>query len=145
MRIFGLMSAHRISVSRSGMTTCPHCSSHIKLATDIAQTSCPFCGAGVLRSRRSRREMLATALGTSAGLALLLGVAGGCKTTSPPQDRPPQPQPAAPDAGSTADVPVEVTPAPEPPPQPEYGMPMPAPEPVVRPMYGLPSPPLKKP
>ena len=34
----------RIKVTRHGLTTCPSCTSHIRVAAVLSETSCPFCG-----------------------------------------------------------------------------------------------------
>ena len=33
----------RVSVSRQGLTRCPSCGSHVKIAASLQETICPFC------------------------------------------------------------------------------------------------------
>ena len=77
------MSLH-IRVSRHGLTRCPACKQHIRLAPEIRETSCPFCsvslvatasagGLGALArgvAQHSRSSLLAASL---LGLATLTG------------------------------------------------------------------------
>lgn len=75
----------KIVVSRSRLTTCPSCLSHITLGSELEATSCPFCEANLVEERRqdggifgqnamqslkkSRSAMLAAALGASLSMA----------------------------------------------------------------------------
>jgi predicted RNA-binding Zn-ribbon protein involved in translation (DUF1610 family) len=79
------MAKKKVMVSRSGLTTCPSCMSHITLGADLAQTECPFCHTNLVAERRqdggvfghntlqtlkkSKSAMLAAALGASLSMA----------------------------------------------------------------------------
>ena len=39
---------YRIKVSRQGLTRCPACSSHIRVAAQAEATDCPFCGVSLM-------------------------------------------------------------------------------------------------
>jgi len=39
--------ARKVLVSRVGLTRCPSCSAHIKVAAELKATACPFCGAAL--------------------------------------------------------------------------------------------------
>ena len=87
----------KIRVSRNGLTQCPSCSTHIKVASVVTETTCPFCqttlstvrdeAAGMLKSMTD--SMVATRSGLIA--ASLMGLtAVGCgsdgETTTPIED-----------------------------------------------------------
>jgi predicted RNA-binding Zn-ribbon protein involved in translation (DUF1610 family) len=80
-----LMVKKNVIVSRSGLTTCPSCMSHITIDANLAQTECPFCHTNLVAERRqdggvfghntlqtlkkSKSAMLAAALGASLSMA----------------------------------------------------------------------------
>ena len=90
--------AYRIQVSRHGLTRCPACRAHMKIAAEVGQTVCPFCdetlhvaladgsSGGVLTAARG---LLATGRsGLLAASLLSLSVASGCgvEEDDPPAD-----------------------------------------------------------
>lgn len=46
----------KIRVSRDGLSRCPGCLTHIRVAEDIKDTTCPFCGASIIPSRNDPAE-----------------------------------------------------------------------------------------
>jgi hypothetical protein len=70
-----------IRISRTGLTRCPGCKAHIKVATELRQTVCPFCESSLVRPKghvqglvaRSRGALVAASLLASPGLAACLG------------------------------------------------------------------------
>ncbi len=79
------MAKKKVIVSRSGLTTCPSCMSHITLDASLAHTECPFCHTNLVAERsqdegvfgrntlqtlkKSKSAMLAAALGASLSMA----------------------------------------------------------------------------
>ncbi len=79
------MAKKKVIVSRSGLTTCPSCMSHITLDASLAHTECPFCHTNLVAERNqdegvfgqrvmqvlegSKSAMLAAALGVSLSMA----------------------------------------------------------------------------
>ena len=67
-----------IRVTRQGLTQCPQCQQHIKLAGDIEETVCPFCQAelvtGTLEATTSKSSLGKRGLmaGSVLGLSTLM-------------------------------------------------------------------------
>ncbi len=105
------MAKKVIKVSRDGLTTCPSCLSHIRIAANLTETTCPFCqtelvaqvakssifGAGMHKALSASRSglLVASLLGTTTVI--------GC--TEPPNDEP--------DMTVEQDMADDVTPVPE--------------------------------
>ena len=68
----------KILVSRHGLTGCPGCGAHIRLAESAEQTECPFCGASLLRARSLRGLVASGRSGFLAASLVGLTVLGGC-------------------------------------------------------------------
>jgi hypothetical protein len=70
-----------IRISRQGLSRCPSCKSHIKVAAIIQETLCPFCD-GSLTAPTTLRGMSLVSSGRSALLAASLfassGLLSGC-------------------------------------------------------------------
>ena len=104
----------RIKVTRHGLTSCPSCSAHIKLAESVSATTCPFCNTALSVAASGNASGLLSSLASSvmAGrssliVASLLSMGGvaACESNSgnngngdvvidsgpPPQDVPDQP------------------------------------------------------
>jgi hypothetical protein len=82
----------RVKVSRDGLTRCPKCSSHIKVAAVLAETTCPFCNTvlktalkpdpkGILQSISDKLKQGRGGLIAASLLGLTAGVSG-CATDS---------------------------------------------------------------
>ncbi len=135
-----------IRVSSQGLTRCPSCQAHVRVAASAGATECPFCSAtlGAELRRTPEGPSLVTGLasaGRSGALAAaLLGSAVACG--SDPEPLPDTGSDTAADVTSDADaidaedapdvvpsdvygVPADVTTdvAPDVPPAPEYGVP----------------------
>jgi predicted RNA-binding Zn-ribbon protein involved in translation (DUF1610 family) len=77
----------KVKVTRHGMTSCPSCHAHIRVAKTFADTVCPFCQtafveAAVTGSRVSGLSRVTQAGKSSVLAASLLGLSGltGCST-----------------------------------------------------------------
>ncbi len=154
----------RIRITRHGLTACPSCHAHIRVADNLAETVCPFCSAGLadafphLKSRQLSRLARVAQAGRSGILAAsLLGLTGmgACgddnnvqpaygvpaDTIMPDtaQDATPQPE-----YGMPADIKIsDTTPGQDAGPQPAYGEPADvigdtAPDAGPQPEYGMP-------
>jgi hypothetical protein len=132
----------RVKVTRHGMTNCPQCHAHIRVAAQLAATVCPFCEAhlkDVLPAgdlgRLSGLSRVAQASRSGVLAASILGLSGlaGCEQSAP-----------APVYGAPADIMVPDT-AEDAGPMPEYGLPadIMVPDTVAdatsQPEYGLPA------
>ena len=65
----------KVRVSREGLTRCPACAAHIKVAEQLRDTLCPFCGASILAADENTvadEGVVATALRKTAK-ALMTG------------------------------------------------------------------------
>ena len=77
-----------MKVSRTGMTACPACHAHIRVAHPLTSTICPFCdtsvGDGGVRAERSGlgRVMHAGRAGVVAASLLGMTGLGGCDSAS---------------------------------------------------------------
>lgn len=125
-----------VFVSRHGMTECPSCKAHIRVATKIAETACPFCNAELVEAigRGNRLGALGRS-GMLAGALLGLSVLPAC------DDNDPQPLYGAPAADIVQDAGNDQLP------QPLYGAPAPdvvvqdtADDQLPQPLYGAPAP-----
>jgi hypothetical protein len=137
----------RIKVTRHGLTNCPSCSAHIKLASVVTETTCPFCNtalsvaasgnaSGLLRSLAS--SVMAGRSSLIVASLLSLGGVAACESNSgnngngdvvmdegpPPSDVPDQPLYGAvpDDVGPPMDAATDDADA-EPPAQALYGAP----------------------
>lgn len=105
------MAKKVIKVSRSGLTTCPSCLSHIRIAADLKETECPFCQAElvteVARSSIFGAGMQKALSASRSGLlvASLLGTTTVIGCTEPPSDDP--------DMTVEQDMAEDLTPVPE--------------------------------
>jgi hypothetical protein len=134
----------KIRVSKQGLTRCPTCASHIKLADDIRETVCPFCADNLVVSLH--RGTAVTDLLSSVSQSLMSGRGGlitaslvGASLALSCSDAP------APNPADTSQV--DTTTAPDTNNAPEYGLPPdsgiapdtePAPDTNNAPEYGLP-------
>lgn len=104
----------KVRVSRNGLTTCPSCLSHIRVATEFSETECPFCQANlvveVTKSSIFGAGMQKALSASKSGLlvASLLGTTTVIGCTEPPTDDP--------------DMTIEQDMAPEPDPVQDYGV-----------------------
>ena len=135
----------KIRVSRHGLTRCPTCSAHIKVAFVLAETACPFCEASLQSAMSSKDEGMLHILSASlmvgrssliaaSLLGLSLGAGVGCASDS--------------DGNTDADIVLDVADAPDIPSQDVYGAPGDgwsdtlapevAPEPQPQDLYGVP-------
>lgn len=126
----------QLHVTRHGLTACPGCNTHIRVADNPIDTVCPFC-AVALKDVISGTKALWLGRVTQAGrgrvvAASLLGLGGmaACFATFAPVYGGPPPvddvvmSDTGQDAGQqpTADT-IEIDTAPDAEPQPEYGIP----------------------
>ena len=135
----------KIRISRHGLTRCPSCSAHIKVAFVLAETACPFCEASLQSAMSSKDEgmlhMLSTSLmvGRSSLIAasllgLSLGAGVGCSSDS--------------NGNGNTDIVLDVADAPDIPSADVYGLPPDgwsdtlepevSPEPHPQDLYGVP-------
>ncbi len=128
----------RLKETRDGLTACPACNTHIRVAENPIETVCPFCSAALKDhvsggpSWVSRVTQAGRSGVVAASLLGLTGMAGCVETVAPVYGAPPvdtmvsdagedaSPQPAY---GLAADTTIEVDTAPDLGPQPEYGIP----------------------
>ena len=152
----------KVKVTRHGMTNCPTCHAHIRVASSLSDTVCPFCGAmlkDVLPAgdvgRLSGLSRVAHASRSGVVAASILGLSGlaGCENQAQPvygapadmlvpdtaQDAGPQPEYGLPADIMIPDAVQDASP------QPEYGLPADTMVPDVvedatpQPEYGLPA------
>ena len=103
-----------IRISRQGLTRCPGCRAHIKVAAKVHETTCPFCDTNLSQAYGATENDPLTGakrvfpVGRAMLAASLLGLPGltGCSDTPPPPT----------DNGSVSDVQSDVPAA-------LYGMP----------------------
>ncbi len=126
----------KIRVSRNGLTQCPGCAAHIKMATILAETTCPFCNANLSTLKDETKGFLqsmsdSVMTGRSALIAASLMGLTACGNTSSTVDTIqkdtvvediPNVQPYG--------IPPDITVEPDIPPQPPYGIP---PDDIVEP------------
>ena len=55
----------RIKVTRQGLTSCPSCSAHIKLAASVSETTCPFCNTALSVTASGNTSSLLGSLASS--------------------------------------------------------------------------------
>lgn len=68
-----------IRVSRSGLTRCPGCKVHVKLAAKTTDTVCPFCETSLTQGGASISALLSRSRGTLLAASLLASTAlGAC-------------------------------------------------------------------
>jgi len=127
--------ARIIRVSQQGLSQCPACHAHMKLAARLEETSCPFCQEALLAQPAESSRRVLKGRGAKMALALFGTVAfvGACiAPPAPAYGIPPQEttQEQAADAGPTpmygqppdsAEAVVEQ--APDAGPVPKYGLP----------------------
>ena len=154
----------KVKVTRQGMTNCPSCHAHIRVASVLSETVCPFCETALKDAlpagdvgRLSGLSRVAHASRSGVVAASILGLSGlaGCESnnaqpvygapadmmvTDTVEDATPQPEYGLPaDAIMLPDVVEDATP------QPEYGLPADAMVPDIvedaspQPEYGLPA------
>ena len=105
----------KVKITRHGLTACPGCHAHIRVAENLADTVCPFCATALKDAIRSTggsalsRVVKASRSGLVAASILGIGGMSAC-TNSEPVPGPPA-DTIVPDAAHDAM------------PQPEYGMP----------------------
>lgn len=147
-----------IRVSRTGLTRCPGCKTHIKVAIELTQTVCPFCATSLVAPAgpvaglmaRSRGALLAATLLASPGLAACLGsgtTGGGADAATDaaadvvadiinaPAYGEPAPQDITAPDDTTSDTAMDVEVVEDVGPVAEYGMP---PDAGFAPEYGMP-------
>jgi len=125
----------KIRVSRNGLTQCPSCSTHIKVASVVTETTCPFCHTALSTVRDEAagllKSMTDSVIATRSGLiaASLMGLtAVSCASdpgTAPVKDTAVEVQedvPILPPYGIPPDD-IMDTSEPDIPPQPPYGIP----------------------
>ena len=158
----------RIKVTRHGLTTCPSCTSHIRVAAVLSETSCPFCGTALSVSAVEDKGGLLQSLTSSiiAGrssllVASLLSMGGMAACESDSTNNNPdvvQDINVQPVYGAPADVVMDTEPPQDVPDQPLYGavpddVPIPEmdagtsdadTEPPVQALYGAPADPEDK-
>lgn len=125
--------AKNIKISRHGLTSCPACSAHIRVADELHETACPFCGAdlmadaggGVLSSLRSAVSSGRSGL-VAASLFGLTALAGCGDDEDPAADMSDTASDTQDMADDTADDTMTDTPSD-------------APDLEVQPLYGLPA------
>ena len=132
----------RVKVTRQGMTSCPACHAHIRVAAQLADTICPFCETALKDvhpsadlGRLSGLTRVAHASRSGVVAASMLGLSGlaGCEQTNV------QPVYGAPADTMVTDTAFDATP------QPEYGLPADAmiqdtvEDATPQPEYGLPA------
>ena len=81
----------KIRVSRNGLTQCPGCAAHIKMATILAETTCPFCNASLSTLKDETKSFLqsmsdSVMTGRSALIAASLMGLTACGNTSSTAD-----------------------------------------------------------
>jgi hypothetical protein len=81
----------RVKVTRHGMTNCPQCHAHIRVAAELSSTVCPFCETHLKDvvpasdlGRLSGLSRVAKASRSGVVAASILGLSGlaGCETSS---------------------------------------------------------------
>jgi len=128
-----------VRVTRDGFTNCPGCHAHIKVAAELGETVCAFCGSSLkmIAQRADHQRFAGLARVVKAGrsgllAASLLGFGGlsACDSTEPPKtDVADVVADTADDTtavalyGMPADTNVVADTAPDAGPVPEYGMP----------------------
>lgn len=140
--------ADPVRISRQGLTTCPSCKTHIKIADSLAQTSCPFCESALIGPAGSGSQSRFGTKGRSLLAASLLGAAmvfTACPGAEPPKEK------GAEQTADAAPAPAYGIPAPDEskaeqlPDTPVYGKPPDdakseqAPDSTGGPLYGLPA------
>ena len=132
----------KVLVTRDGFTNCPGCHAHIKVASELGETVCSFCGCSLkLNAPRADHQRFAgLARVVKAGrsgliAASLLGLGGlsACESTDPPKADATDVTDVVADTaddtsavalyGMPADTNVVADTAPDATPQPEYGLP----------------------